>query len=117
MNLYFLDADDRQHLVARNVEEKDASTIMYSDLEKRRPKFESFYVRTWWDNYFRKWFDYGSHTEFYILQDEDKALNVVAEVQESDKALNVVAEVQESDKDFTVAEEEPFIDDCELCKI
>ena len=92
MNLYFLDANDKQHLVARNVSEEDAIPKMLIDLYNRYPDFKNYYQRTWWDNFHRYWIDYGSHTEFYILQEEKYALNVVddAAVQDGEKELNVV---------------------------
>lgn len=77
MNLYFLDNKDRQHLAARDVSEEDAMAKMLIDLRNRYPKFESYYQRYWWDEFHRMWIDYGSHTEFYILQEEKYALNVV----------------------------------------
>ena len=77
LNLYFLDNDGKQHLVAENVAEENAGDIVEQDLAERRPGMKSFYQRMWWDQYFRKWIDYGSHTEFYILQKPEQALNVV----------------------------------------
>ena len=82
MNLYFLDKDDKQHLVARDVIEEDATTIALDDLKKRYPEVISYYQRTWWDEYHRYWIDYGSHIEFYLLQEEKYALNVVDAVEE-----------------------------------
>ena len=79
MNLYFLDKRDKQHLVARDVDEQDAITKMTIDLCNRYPDFKSYYNRVWWDEFHRMWIDYGSHTEFYILQEEKYALNVVAD--------------------------------------
>ena len=77
MNLYFLDKDDKQHLVARDVEEENATTIALEDLKKRYPEVISYYQRCWWDDFHRFWIDYGSHIEFYLLQEEKYALNVV----------------------------------------
>ena len=77
MNLYFLDKDDKQHLVARDVEEENATAIALNDLKKRYPEVISYYQRCWWDNFHRFWIDYGSHIEFYLLQEEKYALNVV----------------------------------------
>lgn len=92
MNLYFLDKNDKQHLVARDVIEEDAMPKMLIDLYNRYPDFKNYYQRVWWDEFHRMWIDYGSHTEFYILQEEKYALNVVedAAVQEKKYALNVV---------------------------
>ena len=79
MNLYFLDKEDKQHLVASGVSEEDAVPKMLIDLYNRYPDFKNYYQRVWWDEFHRMWIDYGSYTEFYILQDEKYALNVVAE--------------------------------------
>lgn len=83
MNLYFLDKECNQHLVAENVEEQDVSQKVIADLAVRYPKFVSYYQRTWWDEYFRYWIDYGSHTEFYILQKPEQALNVIDDTKKS----------------------------------
>lgn len=77
MNLYFLAKDDKQHLVARDVSEEDAIPKMLIDLYNRYPNFKNYYQRVWWDEFHRMWIDYGSYTEFYILQEEKYALNVV----------------------------------------
>ncbi len=80
MNLYFLDGDNNQHLVATDVREESIGKIIELDLVTRKPDFKSFYTRQWWDDFFRMWIDFGSHTEFYLYQDEKKALNVVEDV-------------------------------------
>lgn len=77
MNLYFLDRDDKQHLVAEDVNEENVWGYAEKDLAERRPKMKVDYTRRWWDQYFRHWIDYGSHTEFYIMQKPEQALNVV----------------------------------------
>lgn len=79
MNLYFLDANGKEHLVAKGVEDGNFNDIMLKDLERRHPGYEVYYTRQWWDDYFRKWIDFGSHTEFYLLQDENRVLNLVKE--------------------------------------
>lgn len=79
MNLYFLDKRNKQHLVARDVDEQGAMEKMTIDLCNRYPDFKSYYNRVWWDEFHRMWIDYGSHTEFYILQEEKYALNVVTD--------------------------------------
>lgn len=85
MNLYFYDSDNKQHLVKENIDvEPDAiaeneSLMKYveADLAKRKPDFNSIYKRVWWDEFFRMWIDFGSHTEFYIAQTPDRARNLV----------------------------------------
>lgn len=103
MNLYFLDKEDKQHLIAADVREEEAINVMLADLAQRHPEVKSYYQRYWWDNYHRMWIDYGSHIEFYILQEEKYALNVVedAAAQEEKYVLDVAedAAVQEENQD------------------
>lgn len=77
MNLYFLDNENKQHLVATDVNEAQVSDLIDLDLIVRKPDFKVHYYRVWWDDFIRMWIDFGSHTEFYLLQDEKKALNVI----------------------------------------
>ena len=80
MNLYFLDTKCRQHLVKENVDPgENGEGIMMdvvNDAAVRRPEFSCKRTRTWWDEFLRLWIDFGSHEEYYICQDEKKALNV-----------------------------------------
>lgn len=71
LHLYFLDNENNYHLVTDNIT-PDSPVLMdlvLQDLMDRRPGFTSFYQRTWFDDKGRYWIDYGSHTEFYVLQD------------------------------------------------
>lgn len=77
MNLYFLDKEDKQHLIATDVSEENAVRLAIDDLGRRYPEVKSYYQRCWWDEFHRMWIDYGSHTEFYLLQEEKYAQNVV----------------------------------------
>ena len=85
MNIYFYDSDNNQHLVKENIDVEPGSVescnnlMMYidADLAKRKPDFNSIYKRVWWDEFFRLWIDFGSHTEFYIVQTPDRARNLV----------------------------------------
>lgn len=85
MNLYFLDKEDKQHLVAMDVSEEDAIPKMLIDLYNRYPNFKNYYQRVWWDEFHRMWIDYGSYTEFYLLQEEKYAQNVVEDAIEEEK--------------------------------
>ena len=80
MHLYFLASDNRQYLVAKDVDPYEHNDVLMTavdeDLAKRRPDFTSYYKRTWFDNYHRYWIDYGSHTEFYICQEPKQALHL-----------------------------------------
>lgn len=100
MNLYFLDRKDKQHLVVTDVKEENAVELAIDDLGRRYPEMKSYYQRCWWDDFHRMWIDYGSYVEFYILQEEKYALNVVAEMQEEKYALNVVEECNRHNKDY-----------------
>jgi len=80
MNLYFLDKDNRQHLIATDVEEENAVGLAIDDIGRRYPEVKSYYQRTWWDDFHRFWIDYGSHIEFYLLQEDKYALNVVQDI-------------------------------------
>ncbi len=79
MNLYFLDNENKQHLVATDVLEESIGRILELDLVTRKPNFKFRNTRRWWDDFLRMWIDFGSHTEFYLYQDEKKALNVVVD--------------------------------------
>lgn len=92
MNLYFLDKDDKQHLVKKNVIEPGGLVgcvvdYVLEDLKTRKPGYFSGYQRTWWDNFGRLWIDFGSHTEFYICQEEKYALNI-ADAEKAENSCN-----------------------------
>lgn len=71
MNLYFLNADNEEILVKENVGPgaDSMSDDAMEDLKERKPKFNSFHQRYWWDDHNRFWIDFGSHTEFYICHE------------------------------------------------
>lgn len=64
MKLYFHNSYDEERLIGEPVTEKEAIEIINKFL--RGHNFISFYTRTWEENN-RKWFDVGSHSEFFIL--------------------------------------------------
>ena len=71
-NLYFRNADRSEELVQKgSIDLGNAMKIIDKDLAKRRPKFISFYKRWWEDDNGNYWIDYGSHSEFYILKEEN----------------------------------------------
>lgn len=66
MDLYFEHSDRRRTLVAENVSFEEVFDLIHADVEKRNPNFKIYYMRHW----MRKGeycYDFGSHTEFYIL--------------------------------------------------
>lgn len=71
MTLYFLDYNDERHKVKEGLADRDeAMKALTKDLKKRKPKFNSYYTRCWDDDQGRTWFDFGSHTEFYICEND-----------------------------------------------
>lgn len=67
--LYFVDKNGKrefiQDLTTDGVEITD---IVDKDLKNRRPKFMSYYKRMWLDDDDNLWVDFGSHTEFYVVE-------------------------------------------------
>ena len=82
-NLYFLNSKNEQELVVENVDKKDAGKLALDDLSRRKPEIISYYQRYWEDDHNRMWIDYGSHTEFYIVQEPEMARNLVEKVEHS----------------------------------
>lgn len=71
MKLYFLNSDDERELVSETVETaEDGLKLAVKDLKTRRPGFITYYQRYWLDDNDDIWIDYGSHTEFYIVEKE-----------------------------------------------
>lgn len=71
MRLIFLDANGERHLVADGIlTGVDGFYQMYEDLKTRRPGFKSYYTNCSYlnDSSISIWIDFGSHTEFYILE-------------------------------------------------
>ena len=72
MKLIFLDANGERHLVADGIlTDVDGFYLMYEDLKTRRPGFKSYYTNCAYLPDGDTWIDFGSHTEFYILEAED----------------------------------------------
>lgn len=69
MNLYFEHADRRRSLVATDVTFDNVIELIHADVERRNPNFRIYYLRSWmYKN--EKYYDVGSHTEFYVLTDK-----------------------------------------------
>ena len=73
-------------MVMRDVSEEDVIPKMLIDLYNRCPTFKNYYQRVWWDEFHRMWIDYGSHTEFYLLQEEKYAQNVIEDPVKEEKS-------------------------------
>jgi hypothetical protein len=65
-NLYFLDIDGKEELIAENITKEEANEKALEDLKKRAPNFKSYHQRCWDDAFGRFWIDVGSHLCFYI---------------------------------------------------
>lgn len=65
-NLYFDDSHGRMRIVALNVTEKQAISLMYKFCEQRT--FKIYYIRSW-NTYQGRKYDVGSHSEFFYWSD------------------------------------------------
>lgn len=69
--LYFVNADNEREFVSDLHEDgENWNDIIDRDLKTRRPGFITYYQRYWLDDNDNIWIDYGSHTEFYIVEKE-----------------------------------------------
>ncbi len=69
MKLYFENSRGKRRIIAEPETEEKAWKEIHNFCEER--KFEIPYVREWLDSDGLKWYDVGSHTEFFILDDRD----------------------------------------------
>lgn len=69
MKLYFENSYGERRLIAEPLSEENASEIIYAFCEERN--FRIYYTRTWREPDGLKWYDVGSHTEFFMLDDRD----------------------------------------------
>lgn len=65
MKLYFENSRGQRRVVAEPQTEDEAWREIHEFCNER--KFTIFYVREWRDPDGLKWYDVGSHTEFFIL--------------------------------------------------
>lgn len=68
MKLYFENSRGKRRVIAEPETEEAAMKEIYKFCEDRN--FKIYYVRTWEDAECLKWYDVGSHTEFFISCDE-----------------------------------------------
>lgn len=66
MELYFENSRGERRLIAKPKTEEDVNKVIHKFCEDRH--FKIYYVRTWRDKEGLKWYDVGSHTEFFILK-------------------------------------------------
>lgn len=72
MTLYFLHSWGEKEKIAENVPAgaDNALSLISCDLKKRNPAYKMPYLRFWEGDHGVMWFDVGSHTEFYTLEEE-----------------------------------------------
>ena len=69
MTLYFENYKGERELVMKGLTTfQGVLTAVSNDLKKRKPNFVSYYKRYWEDDINNLWIDYGSHSEFYIVE-------------------------------------------------
>lgn len=69
MKLYFKNSRGKRRVIAAPLSEENAYEIIHAFCEERN--FRIYYMRTWRDPDGLKWYDVGSHTEFFILDDRN----------------------------------------------
>ena len=69
--LYFKNSAGVRREIGRGAAEKDIFKIIHQFLEEHN--FKSYYTRTWInpDNHNEKYYDVGSHTEFFICDNPE----------------------------------------------
>ena len=68
MKLYFQHSDGSQSFVC-DTEDGHYVSDALEDLQKRNPKYKSYYQRTWMDDNGWVWIDVGDHVCFYIVKE------------------------------------------------
>ena len=69
MKLYFENSYGERRVIAEPATEEAALEIIHAFCEERN--FKIYYTRSWRDKEGLKWYDVGSHTEFFILDDKN----------------------------------------------
>ena len=71
MTLYFKNSRGVRREIGRPANENEVYTLIRKFLEEHN--FKSYYTRTWLnpDNYNEKYYDVGSHTEFFICDNPE----------------------------------------------
>ena len=68
MNVYFRDSHGKKRLLRENVATKEeAWKIMQKFMDDH--DFKCYYTRIWYSDGYT-WFDVGSHTEFFLIDDD-----------------------------------------------
>lgn len=69
MKLYFKNSEGEIRVVTEPKTKEEAMKEINKFCEDRN--FKIYYTRSWRDKEGLKWYDVGSHTEFFILDDRD----------------------------------------------
>ena len=67
MKLYFCDSNNQERIIAEVSNDVEAMQQINKFLDEHN--YKSYYTRIWVEPNGDKWFDVGSHTEFFILKD------------------------------------------------
>lgn len=77
-NVYFQRSNGEFILLKENVGQKDVSFIISEFLKKHN--YKSYYTRTWEEDGV-KWYDVGSHTEFFCWTSEEDYNKMIAKME------------------------------------
>lgn len=67
-NLYFQRSNGEYRLLGENVTDDDAWKLMKAFMDEHN--FKCYYIRSWEKNGI-KWYDVGSHTEFFLWTNKE----------------------------------------------
>ena len=70
MKLYFRNSRGERRLIGEPQTREESSKIYHKFCSDRN--FKIYYVRSWTDDNGERWYDVGSHTEFFIEVDDDE---------------------------------------------
>ena len=74
MKLYFENSSGQRRLIATPKTAEESWNVIYDFCNERN--FKIHYVRTWAEPNGEKYYDVGSHTEFFIETDDNDKNNV-----------------------------------------
>ena len=78
MNLYFIDSEEKKHLVSKEASPDNAFNLLSDYVKAKYPNYKIYYIRcSGPDENGMYWYDFGSHIEFFEMYAEvkDEALN------------------------------------------
>lgn len=71
MKLYFEDRFGYRHIVAESTTKEQLIKEMYKFIHKKNPNFKVYYTRSWIDDEGFEVMDVGSHSEFFLIENEE----------------------------------------------